>query len=462
MTPADADLLVCPTCNGSLVFRGRTAGALIASGVLQCRGCGTAWPVCDGVPHLYDPSQVRGSDYFLRFVYDWIAPWHDLSVKFVLPVLQTESADTARNAYMERLELTRLVPRNGTPVRILEVGIGGGANLPLIERDVPSDIGNLEVWGVDLSPGMLAQCRRRVRWSSFGRRVRLMLADAHALPFPDASFDRVFHVGGIAGYRDAKLALAEMARVARPGTPIVVVDEQLDRARQNSLYHRFVFWAITIYDPNPHAPAAEIPRHAVCDESTQVSRFYYCLRFHVPETTITPPPADHANPTSKENPSMDPAASIADILTPNALAMLRTAYGNGDDMTRVLAAALPALYPPAREYVDAIGDAFYPLQGAIPGPLTAANRERCLVTLLAARGAKRNLAIHVYMALMAGIPAAEICHILLLVGAYAGVESLAGALATAKTTFETLATVAAGATCGPSDVLKALAVALPM
>ena len=282
MTPADADLLVCPSCNGSLVYRGRTASGRITDGVMQCHGCGTAWPVSDGVPHLYEPSQVRGSDYFLRFVYDWIAPWHDLSVKLVLPILQTQSADATRNAYMERIALTRLVPRNGTPVRILEVGIGGGANLPLVERDVPSDIGNLEMWGVDLSPGMLAQCRLRVRWSGFGRRVRLMLADAHALPFPDASFDRVFHVGGIAGYRDAKLALAEMARVARPGTPIVVVDEQLDPHRRHGLYHRLMFRAITFYTPDAVCPRRQLPRAATDVLEEQLSRFYYCLRFRMP------------------------------------------------------------------------------------------------------------------------------------------------------------------------------------
>ena len=157
---------------------------------------------------------------------------------------------------------------------------------------------------------------------------------------------------------------------------------------------------------------------------------------------------------------MNPA-SIADILESSTIEKLRTAYGNGDVMTKALSAALPALYPATQPYIDAIGDALYPLQGAKPVPLAAAERERCLVTLLASRGAKRNLAIHVYMALMERIPATEICHILLLVGAYAGVESLANGLATAKTTFETLATVAGGASYGPVDVLKALAV-LPM
>ncbi len=458
MKPADVDLLTCPACRGMLVFRGRTADdEMIAGGALQCHGCGMAWPIFDGVPHLYDPAKVRGSDFFLRFVYDRIAPWHDLSVQYVLPILQTESAEAARNGYMERLQLTRLVPRDGAPVRILEVGIGGGANLPLIERDVPSDIGNLEVWGVDLSPGMLRQCRRRIRGTGFGRRVRLMLADAHALPFPDASFDRVFHVGGIAGYRDARLALAEMARVARPGTPIVVVDEQLDRRRANSLYHRFVFWAITIYDPNPHAPAAEIPPHAVCDESTQVSRFYYCLRFHVP---VTSPPTH--DPPPKEAPAMTPppapAGGIAAILTDPALRDLRRAY---DDtaMTNALGAALPARYPAAQEYVDAIAHAFYASPTGAPLPLAALDRERCLIAVLAARGARLNLAIHVYIGLMLGLPPTQICHILLLIGAYAGVESLANALAITKTTFEILARLGAAA---PLDVLQALTAGVPL
>jgi SAM-dependent methyltransferase/alkylhydroperoxidase/carboxymuconolactone decarboxylase family protein YurZ len=439
---------------------------VIASGVLQCRGCGTAWPVYDGVPHLYDPATVRGSDFFLRFVYDWIAPWHDLSVKLVLPILQWESAASARDGYMRRLQLSRLAPHDdGTPVRILEVGIGGGANLPLIERDLPSDIADLEIWGIDLSPGMLAQCQRHIRGTRFGRQVRLMLADAHALPFPDASFDRVFHVGGIAGYRDPRLGLAEMARVARPEAPIVVVDEQLDRERSNSLYYRFIFRAITIYDPHPHAPANEIPAHALCDESTQVSRFYYCLRFHVPAATSAPPPTPMASAASsrKESPSMNPsnpgnptAGGLASILQPAQLQTLKAAY-NDVTMTNALSTPLPALYPLAQEYIDALRHAFYGSPGPAP-LLTADNRERCLIGILASRGANRNLAIHIYMALMVGVRADEIGHILLLTGAYSGVDNLAHGLTIAKMTLEILAQLASGSQQPtPSVVLTDLA-----
>ena len=159
---------------------------------------------------------------------------------------------------------------------------------------------------------------------------------------------------------------------------------------------------------------------------------------------------------------MDSTAGIADILKPDALTRLRAAY-HEDDMTRAISGVLPAQYPATREYVDAIGHALYPLKSEAPSPLAAADRERCLITLLASRGAKRNLAIHVYMGLMAGIPAREICHIVLLVGAYAGVETVPGALAIAQATFETLRDlVPAGPPYAAVDVLKALAAKFPM
>jgi ubiquinone/menaquinone biosynthesis C-methylase UbiE len=107
------------------------------------------------------------------------------------------------------------------------------------------------------------------------------MADAHALPFPDHSFDRVFEIGGLNGYRDPRLALAEMARVARPGTPIVVVDEQLD-GRARSLRDRLAFRLLTFYTRDAHSPRELLPPGAegVLDE--QITRFYFCLTFRTP------------------------------------------------------------------------------------------------------------------------------------------------------------------------------------
>src|SRR5262249_55333038 len=112
---------------------------------------------------------------------------------------------------------------------------------------------------------------------------RLLLADAHSLPFQNDLFDRVFHVGAINAYRDPTRALHEMARVARAGTPIVVVDEQLDPGRDHTLCHRMAFHALTLFDTHAQDPKLLVPEeYRPSAEVTPVSRFYYCLTFTKP------------------------------------------------------------------------------------------------------------------------------------------------------------------------------------
>jgi ubiquinone/menaquinone biosynthesis C-methylase UbiE/uncharacterized protein YbaR (Trm112 family) len=276
---ADLRTLACPRCHGKLSHRGRRADdGAVDTGEIACAACACAWPVRGGLAQLYDEQEVRGSDRWMRLVYDRFGRLHEPAVRWLLPLLQMEGV--SRDSYLRRLELGRLHRAGKRPLRILEVGVGDGANLPLIERRLPERL-DVEIWGVDLSRGMIEICRRRLARSG-GDRVRLLLADAHALPFRDASFDRVFHVGGIAAYRDPRRGLAEMARVARPGTPIVVVDERLDPGRSHGLYQRLMFRAITLYQRAPAAPLSDLPPGAAGVVDEQASRFYYCLTFRMP------------------------------------------------------------------------------------------------------------------------------------------------------------------------------------
>jgi len=281
---SDVELLRCPACHGTLGLTVAPVAARIDDGVLRCAGCGGEFAIRDGIARFVDEAQISGLEAFMRFIYDHLAVLHDPAVDYLLPLLQSSSAESLRAGYLRRLALDAL---GGRRARILEVGVGSGANLPLLEAALPADA-DVEVWGVDLSLGMLAQCRRRLE-AAHGRRVRLLHADAHALPFRDAAFDRVFHVGGIATYRDPARGLAEMARVARPGTPIVVVDEQLDPSGAHSWFHRLAFRAITFYDAEPTAPRPHLPPDATDVREEQVSRFYYCLTFRMPVTSgVTP------------------------------------------------------------------------------------------------------------------------------------------------------------------------------
>ncbi|RKH59284.1 methyltransferase domain-containing protein [Corallococcus llansteffanensis] len=280
MTPGDVGLLACPSCRGALTWEGRTRAGRLDEGRLGCDGCGADWPVVEGLPRLFEEGQVRGTDRLMRVLYDGLPALHDPLVTLLMPLLQGDTEARLRGHYIRRLELGTLTPRpRGPPLRVLEVGIGAGANLPLLEQELPPGL-DVEVWGLDLSAGMLGRCRRRVERE--GRRgVRLLMADAHALPFPDHSFDRVFEVGGINGYRAPERALAEMARVARPGTPVVVVDEQLD-ARERALHHRLAFRLLTFYTKDAHCPRELLPATAVDVLAEQFCRYYFCLTFRMP------------------------------------------------------------------------------------------------------------------------------------------------------------------------------------
>ncbi|GAB4482085.1 MAG: methyltransferase domain-containing protein [Burkholderiaceae bacterium] len=101
----------------------------------------------------------------------------------------------------------------GAGQRVLDVACGTGV-LAGAARDCVGPRG--AVAGLDPNVEMLAVARRRrhgVEWHE-GR--------AEALPFPDASFDRVVSQFGLMFFDDAPAALREMRRVLRPGGRVAV------------------------------------------------------------------------------------------------------------------------------------------------------------------------------------------------------------------------------------------------
>jgi SAM-dependent methyltransferase len=90
------------------------------------------------------------------------------------------------------------------PGSVLEIGVGTGlVALPLQQR-------GYAVSGVDLSPAMLARALPRI-----GSRV--VCGDALALPVASGSVDNVVFVAALHAIGDTPGALAEGARVLRPG-----------------------------------------------------------------------------------------------------------------------------------------------------------------------------------------------------------------------------------------------------
>ncbi|WP_327432918.1 class I SAM-dependent methyltransferase [Streptomyces sp. NBC_01236] len=99
--------------------------------------------------------------------------------------------------------------------QVLEVAIGTGLNLPLYPADV-------ELTGIEWSPAMLDIALHRAE--QLGRAAQLREADAHDLPFPDASFDTVVCTLSLCAIPDDRRAVAEMTRVLRTGGRLLLLD----------------------------------------------------------------------------------------------------------------------------------------------------------------------------------------------------------------------------------------------
>ena len=95
-----------------------------------------------------------------------------------------------------------------------DVGFGGGVGLALLlDRVGPTGV----VHGIDISPTMLAEARRRFRKQVDEGTVQLHEATMTRLPLPDGSVDAAVSTNTIYFVDDLGAALSELARVLRPG-----------------------------------------------------------------------------------------------------------------------------------------------------------------------------------------------------------------------------------------------------
>jgi ubiquinone/menaquinone biosynthesis C-methylase UbiE len=129
--------------------------------------------------------------------------------------------------------------------RVLDVAAGPGTLAMLAaERGA-------EVIAIDTSPRMITRLHERVRESGLAR-VEGRIMDATRLAIEDAHFDAVFCIFGMMLISDYRTALAEMARVTRPGGRIAIVMwNGLDRMEHVQVWLRAVAAAFPQFKPAP-------------------------------------------------------------------------------------------------------------------------------------------------------------------------------------------------------------------
>jgi SAM-dependent methyltransferase len=104
--------------------------------------------------------------------------------------------------------------------KVLDVGTALG-DLPLTIAALPWFRG--QVFGLDWSPRMLAEARRRAERAGTAKLTSFRVGDAREpLPFSAQSFDLVVCIGVLEGLREPKKLLDELVRVLRPAGRLVL------------------------------------------------------------------------------------------------------------------------------------------------------------------------------------------------------------------------------------------------
>ena len=165
------------------------------------------------------PSRIAG-------MFDSIAPRYDL-----LNHLLSAGMD---RGWRERA-VTSLELRRGARVIDLCTGTADVA-LAVARRDADSS-----VVGVDFAGEMLRRGHAKVREAGFERRIRLLRGDAMRIPLADATCDAATIAFGIRNVAEPVAALAELARVLRPGAGLAILEFGQPRIPGISTLYRWYF-----------------------------------------------------------------------------------------------------------------------------------------------------------------------------------------------------------------------------
>jgi demethylmenaquinone methyltransferase/2-methoxy-6-polyprenyl-1,4-benzoquinol methylase len=145
----------------------------------------------------------------IAHMFDAIAPRYDL----LNHVLSAGMDRGWRNRAIDALELTQ-------QARVLDVCTGtGDLALAAVDRQ-----GGASVIGVDFAAEMLRLGLNKVRAASLDSRIRLVRGDAARIPVGDATCDAATIGFGIRNVAEPERALAEIARVLKPGGRLAILE----------------------------------------------------------------------------------------------------------------------------------------------------------------------------------------------------------------------------------------------
>jgi SAM-dependent methyltransferase len=171
-------------------------------------------------------------------------------------------------------------------LRVLEIGIGPGTDFMRWLR-----AGAL-VQGLDLPQAAVDLTRERAGYEGFEPDVRV--GDAEHLPFPDATFDRVYSYGVLHHTPDTPKTIAEVHRVLKPGGEArlmlyhypswAAIHLWLRHCLQKGRPWRSPRWAVAFHIESPGTKCYTVPQvRALMGGFRDVQVRLECLGFDLPQ-----------------------------------------------------------------------------------------------------------------------------------------------------------------------------------
>lgn len=106
------------------------------------------------------------------------------------------------------------------PNHILDVATGTG-DLAIKALTLGKQV---KVTGLDISTGMLEKGRVKLKEKNLESRIELLEGDSENMPFANETFDAVMVAFGVRNFENLPKGLSEMARVIKPGAPVVILE----------------------------------------------------------------------------------------------------------------------------------------------------------------------------------------------------------------------------------------------
>lgn len=213
MTLVEAEIYCCPVDGSELSLRTDAVRQYVIS------ANGARYPVNDGIPDFVLGDSLADIEAATQAEYDRVADdIYDRALDWQFKAF-LEDEDMVRETMLDMIAVK-------PGMKVLEVGCGTGRDSWRLAKRLGA-AGELHMQ--DLSSRMVHVCRRQM--AGFRQAHGLECAEfysvsnATALPYPDETFDAVFHFGGFNHFGDLEAGAAELTRVTKIGGRVLYGDE---------------------------------------------------------------------------------------------------------------------------------------------------------------------------------------------------------------------------------------------